>query len=245
MQPEEYSRMFSVEDTFWWYRGLRALLKETLIDLSKKKSEHRLQVIDAGCGTGANISECRMLIEGLGIDLAWEALVLARKRGLQHLVRGRIQELPVRDASCDVLMSIDVLYHRWIENDLQVLREYFRVLVPGGWLIIHVAAHEWLRGSHDEVVMTRHRYSRSELVEKVSAAGFRVRRATYRNTLLLPLMLLRRLITANTPVPVSDLRVPPRWLNETLYWVLWVENALLRVADFPTGGSLFVLAQRP
>lgn len=237
--------MYKVEDSFWWYRGLRSLLRHTISQLARKTDARPLRVLDAGCGTGANLTACRDMAYAVGVDLAREALAFAAQRGIRNMVRGRVQEIPLRNNSCDVVLSIDVLYHQWIENDLQVLREYYRVLVPGGWLVIHVAAHEWLRGSHDEVVMTRHRYTRPELVEKVSAAGFRVRRATYRNSLLLPFMLVHRVISSRSPKPASDLQLPPSWVNQLLYAVLCAENTLLRIVDLPVGGSLFILAQRP
>jgi ubiquinone/menaquinone biosynthesis C-methylase UbiE len=244
VRNDEYQRMFSVEGDFWWYRGLRELLVREIRHVCRAAGREAI-LLDAGCGTGANLQALREVGRGVGVDFSSEALRLARSRGLAHLVRGKVQELPIRDAACDVLMSIDVLYHKWIEDDMAVLREYRRVLAPGGWLIVHVAAHEWLRGAHDEVVMTRHRYTRRELVNKVEAAGFRVRRATCRNSLLLPVMLARRLVSSERGAAQSDLAPLPSWLNSLLLLVIRLENQLLRVLDFPVGGSVFVVAHRP
>jgi SAM-dependent methyltransferase len=237
--------MFELEGRLWWYRGLRELLLTTLAPVIASMGRRKPIILDAGCGTGGNLAAFPSDTIRIGIDVAWDGLSLARKRNVPALVRGRVQELPVRDASVDVVLSIDVLYHRWIEDDEAVLREYFRVLAPGGWLVVHVAALEWLRGSHDEVVMTRHRYTRRELVSKVQSAGFQVDRASYRNTFLLPLMLLRRLTSRKGHEPASDLALPPAWLNSLLLSCLRIENILLRVLSFPLGGSLLVLAQKP
>lgn len=245
MLQEEYERMFQYEDELWWYRGLRELLVWTVTQLHNTKKGIAPVIVDAGCGTGGNLVALSDCGRGVGIDVAWEALGRANRRQLNALARGRVQALPLRSESSDIVLSIDVLYHQWIENDLVVLREYERVLKPGGWLIVHVAAHEWLRGSHDKAVMTRHRYSRSELVGKTEAAGFRVRRATYRNSLLLPLMFLRRFCSQRTGDTRSDVELPARWLNKTLLAILRFESLLLRFVDFPVGGSLFLIAQKP
>lgn len=245
MLREEYERMFQFEDDLWWYRGLRKILVRTVKELRDRMKVSVSIVLDAGCGTGGNLVALCDWGRGVGIDVAWEALGRAKCRQLNMLARGRVQALPLRSESSDIVLSIDVLYHQWIENDLVVLRECERVLRPGGWLIVHVAAHEWLRGSHDKVVMTRHRYSRNELVSKIESAGFRVRRATYRNSLLLPFMFLHRFRSQRIAETHSDVELPPRWLNQVLFAILRVENLLLRFVDFPVGGSLLVIAQKP
>lgn len=243
MRPDEYDRMYILEQDFWWYRGLRSLMRQDVAQLGR--GAQGSVILDAGCGTGANLAYLAGTTPAVGLDISPHALALARLRGDHHLVRGSVQQLPLRDGVCRLVLSIDVLYHSWIEDDLAVLREYWRVLAPGGGLIVHVAALEWLRGAHDEVVMTRHRYTRSELVEKVSAAGFRVRRATYRNSLLLPVMLARRALSRAACGAESDLCAPPRPINALLYGVLQVENFLLKFCDFPLGGSLYVVAHKP
>ncbi|MCX7625597.1 MAG: methyltransferase domain-containing protein [Candidatus Sumerlaeaceae bacterium] len=237
--------MFLHENELWWYRGLREVLVRTVRQLSQNMSANAPVIVDAGCGTGGNLVSMCQFGCALGIDLAWEALERAKRRELHMLARGRVQSLPLRSESADIILSLDVLYHRWIENDLAVLREYCRALKPLGWLIVHVAAHEWLRGAHDDVVMTRHRYSRRELVEKIEAAGLRVWRATYRNSLLVPLMFLHRFRSLKGGRPRSDVELPPRWVNGTLLAVLRLENLLLRFVDFPVGGSLLVIARKP
>lgn len=242
MLDDEYFRMFSAENSFWWYVALREFLGHELKLLSVGRD--REVILDAGCGTGANLKLVNNRGLAVGLDISRVALQLAKSRGLSNLVRGSVQSLPFANSSCDVLLSIDVLYHSWIEDDVAVLREYKRVLRPGGQLLIHVAAHEWLRGAHDKVVMTRHRYTRPELIEKLKDVGFVVERATYRNTLLLPLILLRRLVSRLLHESTSDLQDTPAWLNACLTKVLRIENALLTRVALPVGSSVFVRARR-
>ncbi|AXA35506.1 MAG: type 11 methyltransferase [Candidatus Sumerlaea sp.] len=251
MRNDEYSRMFAVEDTFWWYVALRRfLVRETHKRLGTFGNDRNTQreepwILDAGCGTGANLNALSCFGRCIGVDISPTALNLARRRGLSNLARGSVLQLPVRPESVDVLLSIDVLYHVWVKDDLAALMEYHRALRPGGWLIVHVAAHEWLRGSHDEVVMTRHRYTLKELVERVESAGFRVHRQTYRNTFVLPLMLIARVLGRGKSKSESDLRPLPRWLNTLLLVVMKVEEFVLSFTNLPIGSSAYVVAQKP
>ncbi len=243
MRADEYQRMFQLENDYWWYRALR----EFLVREMKSRLRHdavRRVVLDAGCGTGANLAALAQGVMPVGLDYSPQALALSRQRGLKHLIRAKVQELPLRDCSCDAVMSIDVLYHQWISDDCAVLRECNRVLRHGGHLFVHVAAFDWLRGSHDEVVMTRHRYTRGELVRKIEACGFRVVRATYRNSFLLPLMVARRFLSPGPREAHSDLKPLPSWANRMFLAVLRLENFALRHMNLPIGGSVFVIAER-
>jgi hypothetical protein len=82
------------------------------------------------------------------------------------------------------------------------MREMFRVLRPGGVAFVRVAAYEWMRSGHDEALGTQRRYKLAQLVERMERAGFRVRRATYANALLLPAAAVRRLVLK--PLGLAD-----------------------------------------
>src|SRR5918912_636461 len=47
------------------------------------------------------------------------------------------------------------------------LAELRRVLKPPGVLLLRVPAHDWLRGAHDRLVHTRHRYAPDEVRAKL------------------------------------------------------------------------------
>lgn len=246
MKNDEYQVMFQLEDTYWWYVGMRRIWF-SLLDQYRGLSKAR--ILDAGCGTGGNIEP--LLIRGsvvVGADLSSQALAFCRKGGscLDTLVQASVMSLPFADSSFDILTSFDVIY--CVDNDVQTLQGYFRVLRPGGFLLLSAPAYNFLRSEHDIAVGTRRRYTRQCLRDLVCNAGFEIERLTYANTLLFPLIAAYRLLKNwrgyATTCARSDLRPLPSALNTCLARVLFIEASLLRKVNLPWGLSLICLAYR-
>ena len=91
------------------------------------------------------------------------ALEFCRRRGLQPPGAGSVRGYPLPAAAFGLVTSFEVLYHLAVEDDDAALAEAWRVLKPGGWLLLRLPAHDWLRGQHDLVVHTRHRYTTGEV----------------------------------------------------------------------------------
>jgi len=146
-----------------------------------------------------------------------------------------------------VVLSIDVLVHQWVPDDVSALREIHRVLVPGGFALLQVAAYRALWSAHDVATLTRHRYTRDELAEKVKRAGFDLVRITYRNTLLAPLAVVIKLLrrARATAATRGDLVELPRLVDRALFVVIAFENFLARRLRLPFGMSIFCVAQKP
>src|SRR5262249_52039869 len=151
-----------------------------------------------------------------------------RRRGLRMLSRASITNLPFPDSCFDLVTSFDVLGHLSESADELALREMRRVLKPEGIAFVRVAAYEWMKSSHDHALGTQHRYQLDELVSKFERLGFDIVRATYANSLLMPVAVLRRLVLK--PVGLdswgSDVKPLPaylRWLNRPLTIALRAE----------------------
>jgi SAM-dependent methyltransferase len=238
--------MFEAEEAQWWYVGQRAiahaLLEPALAHLAPRR---RLRLLDAGCGTGGNLPHLEGMGWAMGVDVAREAMVGCRARGVRA-ARANLQALPFPDAVFDVVVSLDVIYHAWVVDDEAAVEEMGRVLRPGGVMLIRVPALKILWGAHDETVQSRHRYTRRELVRLLERRGLRVVRATYANTFLFPLLLVRRSldrVLGRTGSDVGFLPAPLEWLFRRL---LLSEAALVRRGlTLPVGASVIALARRP
>jgi len=94
-------------------------------------------ILDAGCGTGLNL---RHLPPGsTGIDINPRNLALIRERLPQHhVVEGDIEAMPFADGAFGTVLCTEVLEH--VPDPAAALREFGRVLAPGGVLIGSVPA---------------------------------------------------------------------------------------------------------
>jgi SAM-dependent methyltransferase len=250
MEREQYAIMARREERHWWYAGMRRVALAVLE--AELNGQYGLRVLDAGCGTGGTTVELRRFGKVVGVDLAWEALEPARGRGLDRLARASIERLPFRNASFDAVTSFEVVYHLGVASDMCALEETRRVLKPGGLFLLRVPAHDWLRGEHDRLVHTRHRYTRDEVFRKLRRARFEVERLSWANTVLFPPAVAKRLLERSPfRVPGSasgdgepDLWQPPLPLNLALERLVAIEAALIpRGVPLPFGLSILAVAR--
>jgi hypothetical protein len=122
-----------------------------------------------------------------------------------------------------------------------------RVLRPGGIAFVRVPAYHWMMSGHDQALGTQRRYTRKELAEKLTESGFRVLRATYANTILLPLAIVRRLVLKRLGLADggSDVKPLPKGLNPVFTGMLKLEASLLKTKiNLPAGLSLICIVVR-
>ena len=101
-------------------------------------------VLDVGCGTGeVTLLAKRRAREGkvYGIDPSPEMIAVARRKAANKNIDidfrvGVIEALPFPDASLDVVTSSLMMHHLPQELKVRGLAEVYRVLKPGGRLLI-------------------------------------------------------------------------------------------------------------
>ena len=112
-----------------------------------------------------------------------------------------------------------------------------RVLKPGGWALVNIAALDLLRGSHSTLTMERRRYTPASLKRLLTGAGFVVKRLTFTNMATFPVTLAvrlgQRLTGRADTASESDLPVPPAPVNGVFNAMLAVEAGLLRAREPP------------
>jgi SAM-dependent methyltransferase len=245
VDESEYANIARSEGAHWWYAGMRAIAAGWLRGLPLGRAPAPARILDAGCGAGGGLDWLSAFGRTYGADLHPLALRLASARGRPPLARADVQALPFASRAFDAVASFEVLCQLPEGRDVAALREFARVLRPGGWLLLRLPAHPWLRGAHDLCVRTRHRYSRAEVLAKLRDAGLVPVRASYANALLLlPAALWRLLQRALRRPPASDVRMPPAPLNALLAALLLAEGRWLRGRDLPVGLSVLALARK-
>ncbi|MFQ5984915.1 MAG: methyltransferase domain-containing protein [Alphaproteobacteria bacterium] len=153
-----------------------------------------LRVLDAGSGTGAYAKALAGRVgrivaldpsDGM-LRVARRTLRAAERGGRLTLIRGRVQSFPFADRSFDAVMFNQVLHHLETGEDAdypghrRALEEAYRVLGPGGVVVISACSQEQLEGGFwyyhlipEAVARVRRRcIPFDRLEDMLSAAGF-------------------------------------------------------------------------
>lgn len=249
MEPEAYELFERLESRHWWLRGRRALYFDLLDHLLPRREG--IRSVDVGCGYGAMLEGLERYGPAMGVDFFPEAIDHCRRRGFRNVAVASAYELPVKDESVDLVTFFDCIEH--LDDDAAALREGRRALRPGGHVAVSVPAYQFLYANNDRVAHHKRRYTRRALRRALADAGFEVRKATYVNALLFPLIvpavLLKKVRERYAPIagdPTTNLTNPvPGPLNELLFRAFAGERFLLRRLSFPFGHSIFALGRKP
>lgn len=255
MNPAEYEVMARVEAEHWWYQGLRDALARVLTSPRLRLPE-RPKIVDAGCGTGANLAFLCQLLDPVylgGFDASETALGFAREKApMAELYVSDICNPELHQRQLDLVVSLDVIYIPGSEKALPGLLRLVDHLRPGGLFVLNLPAYDWLYSEHDVAVHTAERYTSGRVRKLLGELGLQPALVSYRLCALFPAVVLSRLpsLLREQPPPAqarSDLHsVPGPFVNRTLLGVLSLENRLLaRGVPLPWGSSVFAVGRKP
>src|SRR5688572_11313769 len=243
MQAHHYPIIYEVEESHWWYVGRRKIIQTFVERICASLDNPDPRILDVGCGTGANLKMLGLYGRAEGVDISEQAVEFCKRRGLESVKLGAIEELPFEDQSFDIITALDVLEH--LDDDAAGLQEIKRVLRPGGMLLLFVPAFMFLWGVQDDVSHHRRRYRLPELRRAVERAGFVVERTTYANiTFFLPILLGRKLMSLTGLRTESENNINVSALNGVFGTIFGAERAALRYLNFPFGVSGLCIARR-
>jgi SAM-dependent methyltransferase len=177
----------------------------------------------------------------IGSDAFPEVLLrLARRKPGVPLLQFDITRCPLPDNCLDAVVMLNVLEH--IRDDRRALREVFRILRPGGLLIMEVPAGPMLYDMYDAMLKHQRRYTPRELKRKAAEAGLELMRFSHLGVLVYPAFALTKLLNRHLGLQrslevkrrvASNIKVSQ---NMTLMsWVLALEGLLHRWFSFPFG----------
>lgn len=243
MKPIEYERMYRYEDHYWWFVSRRELVDSLVRQLPLSA---RPVIVDVGCGTGATAVQLGKYGTVIGVDISPLALSWSRQRGLHNLLLAAAERLPLAHESVDVVVATDILEH--LDDDVAVLKEFYRTLRSGGFVVVTVPAYSILWSEHDLALMHRRRYVARTLAQRSRSVGFETVRLTYALFFLFPLALTLRLLKRRPPPdkePEAQLPPLPEWLNRFLIRFQRLETTLLTRVRFPWGVSVVAVLRKP
>lgn len=132
---DAWSRVY---DAPWVQRATYRPVQDAVVESLRHAAPQR--VLDIGCGTGQlahRIAETFAPVRVVGCDFSPGMLrrAAARSRAVRW-VRGDAGRLPFRDCSFDTIVSTEAFH--WFPDQGAALAEFFRVLAPGGRLLLAV-----------------------------------------------------------------------------------------------------------
>ncbi len=166
-----------------WFRYV---LSEAVLDLKQLLENSHSgtdTILDAGCGQGLAF----VLLEEhfhpktiIGVDIDKEQMQLAPEMAQRcqcevKLENGTVYNLNISDSSIEMIFSHQLLHHT--TNQARVLEEFFRILMPGGVLLLSESCRSFINSFLIRLLF-RHplhvQKTAAEYVELVKSTGFKI-----------------------------------------------------------------------
>lgn len=240
-----YDQFYRLEAIHWWFTARREIILDQIKRIIQANKD--VNILDIGCGTGIMLEYLKEFGTIQGLDFSEEAVNYSALRlGDRVSIKlGNLSDnLPFENKNFDLITLLDVIEH--LDNDTDTLKKAWHLLKEGGILICTVPAYQFLWSGHDVLNHHKRRYTLKELEEKISASGFSIKKVSYFNTLLSPIVFLARLLVPpkKRMEPKSDFKIYPYLVNAALKNIFLLEKYFLRIMSFPFGVSLICIARK-
>ncbi len=165
-----------IAEDYYSHRDLNKFNNE-LEDFASLLPENA-HVLDVGCGAGIPTSKflIKRGIKVTGIDLSDKMLSLARDNVPNaKFFKMDMNELKFEENTFDGIVSVYTLFHVPKKNHLDIFKKFFKILKPGGILLINTGVSESEGKSYFfGVPMFWSNYSPKTTLELVKKAGFSI-----------------------------------------------------------------------
>ncbi|MFO7980313.1 MAG: bifunctional hydroxymethylpyrimidine kinase/phosphomethylpyrimidine kinase [Candidatus Aminicenantes bacterium] len=174
------------EDFDAWFDKNRFIFESELL-AEKHFLKNPENAVSIGVGSGLFASKLGIKY---GVEPAKGMAELAKKRGIEVKV-GTAEDIPFPNEKFDTVLMSTVL--SYVKNDQKAVREAYRILKPGGHVVVSFLPREgsyammydlaYLRGKHDTLISPKHPYpvkfirgahwhSTDEITTLLKEAGF-------------------------------------------------------------------------
>jgi 2-polyprenyl-3-methyl-5-hydroxy-6-metoxy-1,4-benzoquinol methylase len=233
MNDIEYTKMNDVEMQHFWYK--------TIHNLILQNTKQGINLLDLGCGTGGVVNKVKHQFQTVvGMDISELSLSFAKVKNPEvEFIQSDLNDLKL-DHQYSQITCIDVL--EYIEDDNSFIQKIHDALAENGTFILNVPAYKWLLSYHDEKVGQQKRYEKKEIVELLERNGLKIKFITFWNTLLFPILLIKRKFLKSESSDVENIHPV---VNKILFNVMRIELFILRFKiRLPFGSSIFVVVTK-
>jgi len=146
------------------------------------------------------------------------------------------------EGAYDLVALLDVLEH--VPDDKNSLRAIYKLLKPGGALLLTVPINPWMWSAHDVAHHHHRRYRPVEIRKLAVDAGYAIELLSPFNSLLFPPIAAVRLLGKLTGKDDSDDAMPSPLVNKMLDGIFGIERSLIGRMPMPFGVSLVAVLRR-
>jgi SAM-dependent methyltransferase len=213
-------------------------------------------ILEVGCSSGFLLQELRSRLPQhvlIGSDYTRGTLdILAQKVSGIPLIQFDLTKCPLPDGLVDIAVLLNVLEH--IDDHAAAMRHLFRVVRPGGSVVIEVPAASALFDVYDRALMHCRRYDMPALVALVRGAGFEIERQSHLGFFVYPAFYLsKRLNQMRYPTgsAADDQKVVERTIRLTgkfsriMHGAMAIERMLRRYVYLPFGVRCLMTCRKP
>jgi len=240
-----YEETYLIEDSYFWFKSIHKFI-ELFVKREYKKISNPLNIIDVGCGSGKLLTILNKYGKTRGIDCSRKAITFCRKRGLKEVKVEDINYYEFGESKYDIITCIDVLYHRWIRDDIIILNKLYKSLKDNGIVILDLAAFNFLRRGHDKAVMGTRRHTIRKIIPDLEKIGYKIEIRSYRlSFLFVPALAMKYFEKLQKKDDVkSDFKQLPSLINWLFFQMSCFENKIIKYLNLPIGTSLFIIARK-
>lgn len=207
-------------------------------------------IMEIGCSSGFLLKDLVKSFPNaiiIGADVVKQPLYkLAQLLPGVPLIRFDLLRSPLPNQCVDVLIMLNVLEH--IEDDVKALTNAYKLLKPGGSLIIEVPASPRLYDSYDAELHHFRRYSSQELHNKLTKAGFAVLRKSHLGFIVYPafavIKLMNRFRNRRDAKVVVHKQASQTSENRLIKWAMLFELKYLGRYSLPFGIRVLAVAKK-
>jgi SAM-dependent methyltransferase len=228
----------------WWFVARREIIRQAL-DRWGSLGANAPRWLDVGCGTGVLLHAYPKITDKLGLEMDGGSVARAKAKGLD--VRQVEPKWDFREyGTFDLITLTDVIEH--VEHEREAIDAVRAVLRDNGILLITVPALMGLWSSHDVVNKHFRRYTLSTLLPLFPPGQWKVLKATYFSSLLLPLVWTARkwknFRTRGEDASHATHDFKFGLLDPIFRTIFRMEKPWLRWGRFPLGSSILLVLQK-
>jgi SAM-dependent methyltransferase len=228
--------------------------RQAVSQVAQYNSEETPVILDIGCSSGFLLTDLKAAFPRafvMGADIIFGPLLnLANNMPDVPLLHFDLTRCPLPDNSLDVALILNVLEH--IDDDALAVHQLYRILKPGGIVIIEVPAGPELFDIYDELLMHYRRYTLPGLRQIFLDSKFKILRQSHLGFFLYPGFFLIKQFHRKKRSDISEEEIPllvSQNINQTgdnplFHALMNFELAIGKAISYPFGIRCLLTVQK-